>query len=101
MDTATATMANAKTVAWDSIPEFQVNNIVSHGDYYKVFKGYGATLLEAAEDAARQSSYSCDLFDSSDSYYERRADLRAKLAESLEVGMAYTGFGWNTFYRVY
>lgn len=101
MDTATAAMANAETVVEESVLEFQVNNFVCHGDYRKHFKGYGATLLEAAEDAARQSSYAYDLFDPSDSRYERRAELRAKLAADLEVGIAYTGFGWNTFYRVY
>ena len=95
MDTATATA----TVADASTLEIQVNNFVSHGDYHKVFKGYGATVLEAAEDAARQSSYAYALFDPSDSYYERRADFRAKLEADLEVGIAYTGFGWMHFYR--
>ena len=90
MDTATAT--EARTIV--------VKNIVCHGDYREEFYGSGATILEAAADAARQSTYAEDLFDATDSYYERRAEFRDKLATDLEAGLAYTGFGWNTFVRV-
>lgn len=87
-------------VATDRSTAVIVKNIVSHGDYFAEFYGSGATILEAAADAARQSTYSDDLFDITDSYYERRAEFRDKLAADLEAGMAYTGFGWNTFIRV-
>lgn len=90
MDTVTAT--EARTIV--------VKNIVSHGDYRAEFYGSGVTILEAAADAARQSTYSADLFDPSDSYYERREPFREKLGSDLERGFAYTGFGWNTFSRV-
>lgn len=90
MDTAIAT--EARTIV--------VKNIVCHGDYREEFYGSGATILEAAADAARQSTYSADLFDISDRLYEGRSGYRDELHEKLSNREAYMGFGWNTFTRI-
>jgi len=79
------------------IEAFTVELLVHHGNYRATFTGTGATILEAAENAARQSSYASGLFDRIDGLYGVRAEYRAALAEALANGEEYRGFGWNTF----
>lgn len=73
---------------------------ISHGDYRASFYGSGPTLLEAAEEAAQQSTYSMGLFDITDRFYASRAKYRADLTDTLTQGGVYRGFGWCNFRRV-
>jgi homoserine kinase len=70
---------------------------VNHGDYQAAFHGSGPTILAAAEDAARKSSYSIGLFDAADSFYAPRAKYRDELSAALAQGAIYRGFGWCNF----
>lgn len=85
----------------DTITEPRTESLVKvevhHGDYRESFYGSGASILEAAEDAARQSSYSMGLFDLTDHLYESRAPYRDELQAKLEAGETYRGFGWCDF----
>ena len=73
---------------------------VCHGDYRADFYGSGSNILEAAEAASSQSSYSSGLFDTSSNLYEVRTAHRADLWQALTNGEVYRGFGWCDFSRI-
>lgn len=76
---------------------YTVELFVHYGDDKATFVGTGATPLEAAEDAANQTSYASGLFDENSSYYEERGVIRTALEAAFLSGRTYAGFGWNTF----
>lgn len=77
-----------------------VKMAVSHGEYREDFYGDGDTLLEAAEDAAKQSTYSQALFDITDNRYAARQKFRDELILKLAAGEPYRGYSWCTFTAV-
>jgi len=79
------------------ISSFTVEILVHHGDYKATFTGTGSSILEAAEEAASQTTYADGLFDTTSSYYGERAVLRTALEAALRDGRSYTGYGWTTF----
>lgn len=81
----------------DQSSEVLVKLHVSHGDYREDFYGVGATVEDAAEDAARKTTYANSLFDASNSFYDQRNKYRKELVESLESGSVYRDFGWCDF----
>jgi len=90
-----------ETIAEATAPTTSVVKlVVCHGNYRAEFYGNGADLLEAAEAAAVQSTYSSGLFDRSSGLYEDRASYRAGLAQALQNGETYRDFGWCDFSRI-
>lgn len=77
--------------------EVVVELVVHHGDYYAEFFGFGVTPLEAAAEAARQTSYAAELFNKSDSHYETRSKFRDSMSDTLAAGQVYRGYGWCSF----
>jgi len=90
-----------KTIAEATAPVTSVVKlVVCHGNYKAEFYGNGASVLEAAEAAAIQSTYSSGLFDRSSGLYEDRANYRAGLVQALKHGETYRDFGWCDFSRI-
>ena len=90
----------AETIASVAQKTVVVKVAINHGDYRAEFYGSGSTVLEAAKEAAGQSSYSTDLFDEASNFYESRARYRAGLELALNHGEVYRGFGWCDFSRI-
>jgi hypothetical protein len=77
-----------------------VKLVVSHGDYRALFYGEGNTIAEAAENAAVQSSYSSELYNTTSRLYEERRLQRLQLVGDLESGRTFRDFGWCDFSRI-
>lgn len=74
-----------------------VRLLVHHGDYRAEFFGTGATVMDAAQAAAAQTSYAKDLFTLDSGFYQARQKFRDELSYALENYEEYRGYGWNTF----
>ena len=83
----------------NTIQDFAIVELtVNYGLYDETLYGAGSTVLEAAEAAALQSDYANGLFDQEDEIaYEDRAHYRLRLAEALEAGKIYSGYGYSQF----
>lgn len=90
-------MDTTQTTDQDAPLTFTVELLVHHGYYKETFTGTGWSILEAAKEAARQTTYASDLFDESSPYYATRERFREDLAVALVQGQEYRGYGWNTF----